>query len=122
MSRSGISAAQARRSNGHDMTGWRYFLIPGVFDHDTGQGFFEASASPYLPSWKSIRKTTIAAQHAGRLLQQGPIAKRSTGFRERPHTRAELERFHSAAYIDELESIPVDGNAQFFQHHRVRAR
>ena len=89
------------------------FFDPCILDHDTGRGFFEAQASPYLPMIESHPENGERAHNMLGVLQQGPIANALDWHRAEPATRADLERFHMPAYIDELESIPEDQTRWF---------
>lgn len=89
------------------------FFDPCVFEHDTGQGFFEASASPYLPIVEKHPENGERARNMLAVLQHGPIAEALDWHCGEVASRGELERFHEAAYIDELEAIPVDATRWF---------
>ena len=89
------------------------FFDPCIFDHDTGSGFFEAAASPYLPVVETHPENAERARNMYAVLQQGPIAAAIDWHRGEPAQRADLERFHVPDYIDELESIPVDETRWF---------
>ena len=89
------------------------FFDPCVFEHDTGRGFFEASASPYLPILETHPENAARTRNMLALLQQGPIAPVLDWHRGEAATRADLERFHNASYLDELESIPLDATRWF---------
>ena len=82
------------------------FFSPAVFDHDTGHGFFEAAASPYLPVVESHPENRDRCQNMLAVLQHGPIAEAIDWYEGEPAQRVDLERFHTASYIDELEAIP----------------
>jgi acetoin utilization deacetylase AcuC-like enzyme len=89
------------------------FFDPCIFDHDTGQGFFEASASPYLPVTETHPENAQRCRNMVGVLQDGPIAADLDWFNGATAPRSALERFHSPAYLDELESIPVDETRWF---------
>lgn len=84
------------------------FFDACIFEHDTGSGFFEAQASPWLPVIESHPENADRLRNMHGLLRDGPIADALDWYPGEPAGRAELERFHSAAYIEELESIPVN--------------
>ncbi|MDH3534550.1 MAG: hypothetical protein OER87_02235 [Gammaproteobacteria bacterium] len=84
------------------------YFDPSIFDHDTGQGFFEASASPYLPVIETHPENAERVRNMHAVLRDGPIAGALDWFGADAATRADLERFHAPAYIDELEAIPAD--------------
>ncbi|MCP4983740.1 MAG: hypothetical protein GY935_24950 [Gammaproteobacteria bacterium] len=81
------------------------FFDACVFDHDTGQGFFEARASPYLPIVETHPENDLRARNMYGVLQHGPIAEVLDWHQAEMAERVDLERFHSASYIDELESM-----------------
>jgi acetoin utilization deacetylase AcuC-like enzyme len=89
------------------------FFDPCVFEHDTGRGFFEAAASPYLPVIEAHPENSERARNMLAVLQHGPIAEVIDWHRGEAAGRAELERFHAPSYIDELESIPTDETRWF---------
>ncbi len=82
------------------------FFDPWIFQTDTGRGFFEASASPYLPIIENHPENGERTRNMLAVLQQGPIAEALDWHRGDAARRADLERFHAPTYIDELESIP----------------
>ena len=49
------------------------FFHPCIFDHDTGHGFFEADASPYLPILERHPENGDRTRNMFSVLQQGPI-------------------------------------------------
>jgi len=82
------------------------FFDACIFDHDTGRGFFEASASPYLPIIENHPENAERTRNMLAVLQQGPIADALDWQRGEAALRTDLERFHRSNYIDELASIP----------------
>jgi acetoin utilization deacetylase AcuC-like enzyme len=82
------------------------FFHPCIFDHNTGQGFFEAEASPYLSITEKHPENDDRARNMHAVLQQGPISELLDWHQGEAAGQADLERFHVRAYIDELESIP----------------
>ncbi len=84
------------------------FFDPCIFEHDTGQGFFEARESPYLPVIESHPENAARVRNMLAVLQQGPIAEALDWHAGAAAQRQDLERFHVAAYIDELASNPAD--------------
>ena len=89
------------------------FYDPCVLDHDTGRGFFEAAASPYLPVVENHPENAERARNMLAMLQHGPIADALDWHLAEPAQRTDLERFHAASYVDELESIPPDETRAF---------
>ena len=89
------------------------FFDPSIFEHDTGRGFFEAAASPYLPVVETHPENSERCQNMLAVLQHGPIAEAIDWYQGKAAQRADLERFHAPGYIDELEAIPVDETRWF---------
>lgn len=84
------------------------FFDPCIFEHDTGQGFFEARESPYLPVIETHPENAARVRNMHGVLQQGPIADALDWHVGAAAQRQDLERFHAAAYVDELASNPPD--------------
>ena len=78
------------------------FFDPCIFDHDTGQGFFEAKASPYTPVIETHPENSERVRNMHGVLNNAPIAEALDWYRGEIAERADLERFHSAAYVEEL--------------------
>ncbi len=89
------------------------FFDPCIFDHDTGRGLFESSPSPYLSVIETHPENAERLRNMYDVLKQGPIAGALDWHRADAASRADLERFHSAAYLDELEAIPEDESRRF---------
>ena len=89
------------------------FFDPCIFDHDTGKGFFEAQASPYLPMLETHPENSERVRNMHAVLKDGPIAELLDWHTGETASRADLERFHSSAYIDELAAIPVSASRVF---------
>ena len=89
------------------------FFDPCVFDHDTGRGFFEAQASPFLPVIETHPENSERVKNMYGVLQDGPIAEVLDWYAGETAARADLERFHLPAYIDELDAIPVSESRTF---------
>jgi acetoin utilization deacetylase AcuC-like enzyme len=89
------------------------FFDPCIFDHDTGRGLFESSPSPYLSVIETHPENAERVRNMYDVLKQGPIAGALDWHRADAASRADLERFHSAAYLDELEAIPEDESRRF---------
>ena len=84
------------------------FYDPRVLEHDTGSGFFEAAASPWLVLDETHPENRQRVENMAAVLSRGPLAE-VLDWRSAPAaTRADLERFHRGAYLDELAAIPVD--------------
>jgi len=83
------------------------FFDPCIFDHHTGNGFFEAKASPYLPVIETHPENSERVRNMYGVLKDGPIAEVLDWHAGENADRSDLERFHSSAYIDELAAIPI---------------
>ena len=84
------------------------FFDDCVFEHDTGEGFFEAKASPYLPVIETHPENGDRLRNMHGVLKNGPIAEALDWYQANIAERAELRLFHTSEYIDELAMIPVD--------------
>jgi hypothetical protein len=51
------------------------FFHPCIFDHDTGQGFFEADASPYLQVMEKHPENGDRTRNMLSVLRHGPISE-----------------------------------------------
>ncbi len=51
------------------------FFDSCVFEHDTGKGFFEAQASPYLPVIETHPENSERVRNMYGVLKEGPIAE-----------------------------------------------
>jgi len=89
------------------------FFDPCIFEHDTGKGFFEAQASPYLPMLETHPENSERVRNMHAVLKDGPIAELLDWHTGETASRADLERFHSSAYIDELAAIPVSASRAY---------
>ena len=77
-----------------------------VLDHDTGHGFFEAQASPYLDVAERHPENGERLRNIISVLRKGPIKDDLDWHGAAPASRAQLERFHDPAYLDALQAIP----------------
>lgn len=84
------------------------FFDARVLEHDTGRGFFEAAASPYLPLVESHPENRARLENMLGVLETGPLAASLDWQRAAPAEVDELAKFHQPAYIEELASIPAD--------------
>lgn len=89
------------------------FFDRRVFDHDTGEGFFEAAASPCLPLTERHPENDLRLQNMHGVLVNGPIAEDIDWRGADAATAADLARFHDPVYIEELASIPADQSRAF---------
>ncbi|MGD8350431.1 MAG: hypothetical protein PVI79_14375 [Gammaproteobacteria bacterium] len=84
------------------------FYDPRVLEHDTGEGLFEAAASPFLAHAEPHPENALRLENMASILRTGPIAE-SLDWQLAPAAgREDLLRFHSPAYVDELAAIPVE--------------
>lgn len=89
------------------------FFDSCVFEHDTGEGFFEAKASPYLPVIETHPENGGRLRNMHGVLQHGPIAAVLDWYQSEAADYSDLKRFHTAAYIDELAAIPKTDSRAF---------
>ena len=89
------------------------FFDPAVLDHAAGSGFFEAPASPYLAVVEQHPENAERLRNMQAVLERGPIADALDWHTGTAAERADLERFHAAAYIDELAAIPAGATRSF---------
>jgi acetoin utilization deacetylase AcuC-like enzyme len=89
------------------------FFDPDVLEHQTGQGFFDNNPSPYLSLVEKHPENDDRVKNMLAVLENGPIVEALDWCHRGPAERADLERFHAAAYIDELSEIPVDESRHF---------
>ena len=89
------------------------FYDERVLDHDTGHGFFEAQASPYLEVAERHPENGERLRNMISVLRQGPIQGDLDWHGAAPASRAQLQRFHDPAYLDGLEAI-APNQAQWF--------
>ena len=83
------------------------FFDERVFDHDTGEGFFEAAASPWLPLPEPHPENALRLKNMHAVLTGGPIAEAIDWHGAEPATIDDIARFHERAYIDELAALPA---------------
>ncbi|TNF91399.1 MAG: hypothetical protein EP300_00640 [Gammaproteobacteria bacterium] len=84
------------------------FFDARVFDHDTGEGFFEAAASPYLPLTESHPENDLRLRNMHGALANGPLAEVIDWHGASAAGFDDLARFHEVAYIEELAAIPAE--------------
>ena len=89
------------------------FFDPVIFEHDTGRGFFEAVASPYLPISEIHPENADRVKNMHAVLIEGPISEAIDWHSGTVVQREDLIRFHSESYIDELASIPAAESRAF---------
>ena len=84
-----------------------------VFDHDTGEGFFDAEASPFLDVPERNPENAQRLRNMVSILKRGPLKDQIGWQGAAPATMADLALFHDRAYLDELAAIPVDSRHRF---------
>ena len=70
--------------------------------HDPGRGCFENEASPLMEVDEPHPETAARIVNIQSILQRGDIADRIAWHDGRHATRDEIERFHTAEYVDEV--------------------
>ncbi len=89
------------------------FFDPMIFEHETGRGFFEAEASPYLPVTEIHPENADRIRNMYAVLKDGPISEAIDWHSGVAVLREDLMRFHNASYVDELASIPSGEGRSF---------
>ncbi len=84
------------------------FYDARVLAHDTGEGFFEAAASPHLAITEQHPENDLRLENMVSVLERGPVADALDWHSAPAASREDLLRFHTERYIDELAAIPVD--------------
>jgi acetoin utilization deacetylase AcuC-like enzyme len=88
------------------------FWHDDVLAHDTGEGVFEAAASP-LMAWDEAHPEgpkRVRNMHA--ILERGPLAEHARFRAGRHATREELELIHAAPYVDEVARLSAQGGGR----------
>jgi len=83
------------------------FYSPEVLNHQTGNGFFEALASPYLPVTEAHPENDLRLRNMIGILKHGPLSTFLNWHDAPVANKAQLERFHTSDYIRELEQLDV---------------
>jgi acetoin utilization deacetylase AcuC-like enzyme len=81
------------------------FYSPRVLDHDTGFGFFEADASPFLPLTEPHPENDLRIRNMHGVLENGPLAPFVDWFDGVPATLDEMTRFHHETYVKSLADL-----------------
>ena len=89
------------------------FFDERVFDHDTGKGFFEAEASPFLEVAETHPENGARLKNMHAVLTNGPIAEAIDWHGAAPAAIDDIARFHARAYIDELAALPAGESRAF---------
>jgi acetoin utilization deacetylase AcuC-like enzyme len=88
------------------------FWHEDVLAHDTGQGVFEAAASPLMAVDEPHPEGPERVRNMLAILQRGPLAGHVRWRDGRHATRAELELVHEPAYVDEVERLVAAGGGR----------
>ena len=75
---------------------------PDVLKHDPGRGCYEYEASPLMEISEPHPETPERIINIRSILQRGDIRDRIDWRDGRHAERTEIERFHTAAYVDEV--------------------
>lgn len=89
------------------------FFDPIIFEHETGRGFFEAAASPYLPITEIHPENADRVKNMYAILKQGPISEAIDWHSGAEVQREDLLRFHDESYLEDLASIPATESRSF---------
>ncbi len=86
------------------------FWHDDVLYHDTGWGVFEAPPSPLLTVQSAHPEGPDRIRNMKSVLQRGPVAPHVKWHAGRHATEAEIERFHSPAYVAEIKQAAEAGH------------
>jgi len=89
------------------------FWHPGVLEHDTGRGVFEAPPSPLMAVNEPHPENADRVRNIHAVLERGPLKDRIRWHEGRHATIAELMGFHKKAYIDALRAADRAGGKRF---------
>ncbi|MFO1170918.1 MAG: hypothetical protein U1E49_08090 [Hyphomicrobiaceae bacterium] len=87
------------------------FWHDAVMTHDTGEGVFDAPPSEMLVEQMRHPENAIRVANMKRALEKGPVAPLLTWLPGRLATDAEICRFHTTAFLAELEAADKTGRA-----------
>ncbi len=82
-----------------------------VMTHDTGEGVFDAPPSDLLVEQTPHPENALRIANMKRVLEKGPAAKLLDWQSGRLASDQEILRFHSPAYLEDLEAANVNGRA-----------
>jgi len=85
------------------------FWHDDVLTHDTGEGVFEAPASPLLAEQILHPESAPRLRNMRALLRNGSLAPRIDWHEGRHATRGELLAFHEAGYVDGIFAADAEG-------------
>lgn len=85
------------------------FWHPAVLDHDTGMGILEAEPRPDLGIAEEHPENALRVRNIKTVLERGPLSGHIAWQDGRLATRDELERFHTPAHLDRVQSFDATG-------------
>jgi acetoin utilization deacetylase AcuC-like enzyme len=89
------------------------FWHPDVLLHDTGEGVFEAPASPLIDVAELHPESAPRILNMKSILERGPLASSLNWVPVPLHDEDELEWVHTAAYLDEVRSSSSAGGRRY---------
>ncbi len=89
------------------------FWHPDVLLHDTGEGVFEAGASPLISVPELHPESAPRILNMKSILERGPLAPALEWAPVALHDEDELELVHTAAYLDELRKTAAAGGRRY---------
>jgi len=84
------------------------FFDDRVLDHDTGSGLFETKPSPWLPVREPHPENADRIRNILGILRNGPLRDLVDWHTAEKATDEQLLRFHDAAHLEFLNSVPLD--------------
>ena len=85
------------------------FWHPGVLEHDTGSGVFDAPSSPLMAVNELHPENADRVRNIHAVLERGPLKDRIRWHEGRHATIAELMGFHKKAYIEAIREADESG-------------
>ncbi len=89
------------------------FWHPDVLLHDTGEGVFEAAASPLISASELHPESAPRILNMKSILERGPLAPALEWAPVPLHGEDELELVHTATYLDELRKTAAAGGRRY---------
>ncbi len=89
------------------------FWHPDVLLHDTGEGVFEAPASPLISDRERHPESAPRILNMKSILERGPLAPALDWAPVPLHGEDELELVHTAAYLDQLRKTAAAGGRRY---------
>ena len=81
------------------------FFDPKIFEHNTGEGFFDSIPSEYLPVVELAPENADRTRNMLGVLKDGPIKSSLTWHQAPPADREATALFHEDGYLDSLDAI-----------------